>query len=133
MNTTESYVPGVCNINRAEIAYRRKAGYFGLGLFIVVAIVFIALGINRWAYLILFVPAFIAAIGFLQAKNRFCVAYGAGGQQNATEGSAAATKVTDMLAAKKDKQRARQMNLQAALLAIVATALSVGLLPLINQ
>lgn len=116
------YIPGVCNINRAEIAYRRKAGYFGLGLYVIIAIALFALGVSRWARLILFVPAFIAAIGFLQAKNKFCVAYGAAGQQNAVDGSPKAQSVTEQAAIAKDKARARTMNTQAALIALAAAA-----------
>ena len=132
--TTESaYIPGVCNINHKEVAYRRKAGYFGLGFFVVIAAAFLALAVNRWFYVLLFVPAFVAAIGFLQAKNKFCVAYGAGGQQNADDGSEKARNITDTDAVSKDKKRSRQMNLQAAGIAVIATAAAVVLLPLIRS
>ncbi len=126
-DTQDAYVPGVCNINRAEIAYRRKAGYVGLGISLVLAIVLFGLGLSRWYRLVLFVPLFIAAIGFLQAKNKFCVAYGANGQQNAAEGSAKASKVSDQAAQAKDKHRARTINVQAALLALLGAALAVVL------
>lgn len=124
ISSSPAYIPGVCNINHAEIAYRRKASYVGLALFVIVAIVLFALDINRWARLILFVPAFIAAIGFLQAKNKFCVSYAASGQQNATDGSKSASTVSDAAAHGKDKARAQAMNTQAALAAVVATAIA---------
>lgn len=124
-DTKDSYVPGVCNINRAEIAYRRKAGYVGLGISLILAIALFGLGVSRWYRLVLFVPLFIAAIGFLQAKNKFCVAYGANGKQNATEGSAKAREVSNQDAKATDKNRARTMNIQAALLALVGTAAAV--------
>lgn len=125
---TDAYIPGVCNINHAEIAYRKKAGYLGIAIFVVILAVMLTLGINRYARLALFVPAFLAAIGFLQARNRFCVGYGAAGQQNASEGSAKASVVADKAAVSKDKQRAQQMNLQAAGIA-AATAIVCVLIP----
>ncbi len=79
---------------------------------------------NRWVRLLLFVPAFIMAIGYLQAKNRFCVGYGAAGMQNAEAGSETATHIEDQVAVAQDKKRARQMNLHAAGLAVVAVALA---------
>lgn len=127
VDTKEAYVPGVCNINRSEIAYRRKAGYVGLGVSLILAVALFGLGVSRWYRLVLFLPLFIAAIGFLQAKNKFCVAYGANGQQNAAEGSAKASEISDQAAKAKDKHRARTMNLQAALLALLGAALAVVL------
>jgi hypothetical protein len=123
--SADAYVPGICNINHAEIAYRRKAGYAGLVAFVVIAAVLFGLSANRYTRLVLFLPAFIAAIGFLQAKNKFCVAYGAAGQQNATDGVAKAIAVADKAARAKDKQRARHMNLQAAGISVLITALFV--------
>ncbi len=122
--STSAYVPGVCNINYAEIKRRRNAGYFGLILFVVVAAILFVVDANRWFKLILFLPAFIAAIGFLQAKNKFCVGYAASGLQNATEGNTEAQAV-EAAARAIDKARARRINLQAAAIALVVTAVSV--------
>jgi hypothetical protein len=124
----KAYVPGVCNINYEEIAYRRKAGYMGLVIFGITLAVLVGLGLSWWLRLVLFIPAFLSAIGFLQAKKKFCVSYGATGMQNATDGSTTAKKVTDTTAVKKDKRRARQLNMQAAVIAAVVTAV-VMLLP----
>ncbi len=122
MNTDQTkYVPGVCNINHAEIAYRRKAGYFGLATFAVLLLLLLSYGSNALLRIILFIPAFIAAISYLQVKNKFCVKYGASGQQNAEEGSQAATSVTDKKAIVLDKIKANGMNLQAAVIALGVT------------
>lgn len=117
-DTTPSYVPGVCNINRTEIAYRKKAGYAGLAVLVVTFAALLALDVSSWFRLVLFVPAFVAAIGFLQARNKFCVAYGAAGKQNAVEGTKEAVSVTDKLSLVRDKIKVRSMNLQAAVIAL---------------
>jgi hypothetical protein len=122
---TTNYVPGVCNINTKEIAYRRKAGYFGLGLSLVVAAALFALDVNQYFRIVLVVPVFIAAIGFLQAKNKFCVGYGAAGTQNADDEGESASTVTDSSAVSADKKRARKMNLQALAIAVVVTIIFV--------
>ncbi len=122
------YIPGVCNINTAEIASRRKAGYVGLALTLFFAAALFGLDLPKATRLILFIPVFITAIGFLQAHNKFCVGYGAAGMQNAADGSDAAMSVEDSSAVLADKSRARTMNLQAAGIAITVTVI-VALLP----
>ncbi|KND46996.1 MAG: hypothetical protein AB199_01010 [Parcubacteria bacterium C7867-004] len=77
MNTT--YVPGVCNIGPEEIKGRRASGWFGLVLTIAVGAVLIMLPVSPWTRLVLFFPAAIGALGFLQAGFHFCVAYGTQG------------------------------------------------------
>ncbi len=128
MSTESSYVPGMCNINTAEVAYRRKAMWFGVGASAILLIGLLALGAH-WAIrvIVLFIPVFIAVVGYLQVKNRFCVSYGASGQQNANEDSDAAEKVNKENA-KKDKQKARTMNLQALGITL-AILLLVSLIP----
>lgn len=117
-----NYVPGICNINTKEVAQRRKAGYFGLVLTVLLTAVIFALNLNRYVRLLLFVPLFVAAIGFLQAKNKFCVGYGAAGLQNAEEHSENATHVADAAAVAKDKKRTHTMYAQAILLSLLTTA-----------
>jgi hypothetical protein len=68
-----------CNIGPEETARRRRVGYFGLFLSIlwIVAVELFSLGpVFR---LMLIFPAGIAFSGFLQARARFCMAYGARG------------------------------------------------------
>jgi hypothetical protein len=124
----DAYIPGVCNINYEEIAYRKKSAKLGAALFVILLAAMLALGLGRWVRLALFVPAFLAAISYLQAKHKFCVAYGAAGVQNATEGSKSASAITDKAALAKDKARTRQLNAQAVGFAALATGLAL-LLP----
>ncbi len=124
MNETKDYIPGICNINQDEIAYRRKAGYISLLILMVVAVLLFAFDAPNWLRVVLFVPFFLTIISFLQAKKKFCVSYGASGKQNASEGSKTASQVSEREAAT-DKKRARQLNLQAAGVAAVLTLLAV--------
>ena len=130
--TADAYVPGVCNINTAEIAQRRKVGYVGATIFVVLLAVLVALPINRWVRMLLFLPSTVAASGFLQARNHFCVGYAAAGKQNAAEGSDSALEVIEQAAKAKDKQRARQMNLQAVGIGLVIALLTIAI-PVFNK
>lgn len=131
MNTTttpatDAYIPGVCNINRTEIAYRQRVGYIISAIFIAMLVAMIALGVSRWARVVLFLPGLLLADCFLQAKNKFCVGYGAAGQHNANEGGKATT-IADTAAVAKDKKRARQINMQAAGIGLVLTLLALAI------
>jgi accessory gene regulator protein AgrB len=121
MTEAQSYIPGVCNINRQEIASRRKLGHIGLAVFIVLLIIFFAMSLSIYFRVVLFLPAYLSATGYLQARNKFCVGYAAAGQENASEGS---TKANDILSAdfkNKDQKKARIMNMQAFLIALLLT------------
>jgi hypothetical protein len=82
MATSHEYVPGVCNIGRAEIRQRKLIGWWALavsvGLWIALAVCEVA---PAWR-LALFVPASLAATGFLQATWRFCATFGVLGVSN---------------------------------------------------
>ena len=122
--TSSAYVPGVCNINRKEIANRRMIGYVGLAASLILLVALIALSLSRYYRLIIFVPAVISASGFLQAKNRFCVGYAGAGQHNAEEGSDAAVKITDESALAKDKKKSSRINRQSFAIAVAVTVVA---------
>ncbi len=117
--TTSNYVPGVCNINTEEIKQRRAAGRVGLGIFVVILIGLILVDANRYSRLVLIFPALLMTIGYLQAKNKFCVGYAGSGLQHADNDAAAVSVAAD--ASAKDKRRAKQINRQAVAYAALAT------------
>lgn len=77
-----SYRPGVCNIGAEEVARRRRgawvaglaAAVFYLGL--------LAIGAPDVVRFVVAVPAAGAAVSWLQARERFCVAFGSTGTYN---------------------------------------------------
>lgn len=122
--TSTDYVPGVCNINKAEVAYRKKAMWFGYGVALAMFIALLLFGVEPWLRaLLLFLPLYVGVIGSLQVRNKFCVSYGASGKQHADDATTNAVMVTDAAARKMDASRARRMNLQA--LAITVAVLLV--------
>lgn len=128
-NTTNSsaYVPGVCNINAEEVTRRRNTGYIGLFFAIVYVGACLTLTDMRGWRLLVVVPAFMAAIGFLQAKHNFCVGYGSAGKQNTEPGSTQAHTVTNEASLIKDRAQARRLNKQALLIAAITGLISLAL------
>jgi hypothetical protein len=125
MTDTPIYVPGVCNINTEEIARRRKIGHVGAAALMILFIVLFATSLSRYVRIILLIPAFLSATGYLQARNKFCVGYASAGQQNATEGSKVASSIKDKSAIATDKKKARVMNIQALLIAVVIVIVAI--------
>lgn len=76
------YIPGVCNIGQAEIKLRKIFGTIGLLLCLVLGGGMLAWDVSRGWRLLLFFPAMLAAIGYLQAAWHFCAKFGLGGVFN---------------------------------------------------
>ena len=122
------YRAGACNIGPAEIARRRRAGIVGIGVTLVLAAALIAVGAPPLVRLAIAVPLAVGILGFLQARARFCVAYGLGGLRNfGALGSE--SKVTDTADRKADQRRALLMALGAGGVALVIAAVF-AILPL---
>ncbi len=124
MKNDSEYIPGICNINYDEIRSRRNAGHFGLGLTIVVVAILIYLKAMPLLAILVFVPGFVMAIGYLQARNKFCVGFGAAGIHSAADRGADTAAVEDQEALAADKLKARRMNLQAAGVGLAASAVT---------
>jgi len=72
------YIPGVCNIGPKEIRRRKIAGWSGLILTTITIILLFWLDAGIWWRLMVFIPAVMSAIGFIQVYSEFCVYFGFG-------------------------------------------------------
>lgn len=79
---SDQYVAGVCNIGKAEVRQRMIVSIAGLVL---------ALGTATWLVIVdaptaarwgVFLPLMVWSIGLVQARNRFCIAFGLAGTFN---------------------------------------------------
>jgi hypothetical protein len=125
--TQTNYIPGMCNINPAEIRRRRMSGHLGLVISLVLLVALLVLHARWYLRIALIIPLFIAAIGYLQARNKFCVGYAGAGQQHADNGEI--EKIKDKKSLDLDSLKARTMNLQALIIAAVITAI-ITLIPI---
>ncbi len=104
------YQPGVCNIGPAEIARRRRAGHVGLIATVALFAILVAVDAPPIARLVLFLPAAIAASGYLQAWLKFCAGFGSRGIFNF--GDVGSTdEVADAAARALDKAKANRIGL----------------------
>jgi hypothetical protein len=78
----QKYIPGVCNIGRAEIRQRKLIGWIALVVCIALWAAFVTLKVAAPWRLLLFLPAMVAAVGFLQAAWHFCAKFGLNGVFN---------------------------------------------------
>ena len=79
-----TYAPGACNIGPDEIARRRQAAVVGFVVSLSLATVLLLVGTPAGdpVRLLVAIPLTGAAIGWVQARRRFCMAYGLAGTFN---------------------------------------------------
>ena len=121
---TYSYVPGTCNLGKAEIRRRQFVALIGLAITIVTLVGLV--GSNspasaRWG---LFVPLLVFSIGFVQSRKKFCLAYGFMGTFNLGK-LGDLSKVQSAEDRKADRKTALSILLQATGLALVLTVVLV--------
>jgi len=122
------YIAGSCNIGKGEIRRRRFVALIGLILTITTVIGLINVSAERSARLGVFVPAMIFAVGFIQSRRKFCLAFGLMGTFNF--GSLGKlSRVASPEDRKADRKTAISILVQALSLALVIT-LIIYLLPL---
>lgn len=117
---TYSYIPGTCNLGKAEIRRRQFVALLGLILTISSFTGLTAAGATQSARFTLFVPLLVFSIGFVQSRKRFCLAYGLMGTFNLGK-LGDLTRVQSPEDRKADRKTAIGILLQSAALAAVLT------------
>jgi hypothetical protein len=125
---TYTYVPGTCNLGKSEIRRRQTVAVIGAVLSVSTLIGLIGADAPREARWSLFAPLMVFAVGFIQSRKRFCLAYGLMGTFNLGKlGDISRVQSSEDRSA--DRKTALKILLQSAALALALTAGSV-LLPL---
>jgi hypothetical protein len=114
------YIPGVCNIGPAERRLRRRVGWAGLGLSVVFGAVCILARIPSPWRLFIFLPASLAAVGFLQSAFHFCAGYGKQGVFNFGAEVGKTDTVQQAEFRQKDRQKAQLILILSAMIGLVA-------------
>ena len=123
MTTNDKYVPGECNIGPAEINRRRRSGWVGLGLTILLWLAFWIFRVPAPWRLTLFFPAALGAEGFLQAAFHFCAGFGMQGVFNFGSELGKTESVEQADFRRKDQRKALLISLYSALIGIVIAVL----------
>lgn len=116
------YVAGACNIGKAEIRQRRFISLVGLAFAVGSAASLLMADAPRGARFGVFVPLMVWAIGYVQARRGFCLAFGLMGTFN-FEGIGRVKRVQDPLARKADRAMALRIFAEAAIYASAVTVL----------
>ena len=121
-----SYVPGTCNLGKAEV--RRRQFVALLGVFLTLSTAAGLIGSNapaasRWG---LFAPLMVFSVGFIQSRKKFCLAYGLMGTFNLGK-LGDLSRVQSPEDRKADRKTALTILAQSSLLAAALTAIFVVL------
>lgn len=117
---TYSYIPGSCNLGKAEIRRRQVVALIGAVLTLVSFAGLVAADTDNSARWSLFAPLMVFSIGFIQSRKKFCLAYGLMGTFNLGK-LGDLSRVQSSEDRNADRKTAIAIFLQGALLALVLT------------
>ncbi len=112
------YIPGVCNIGRAEIRKRQQLGWIGIILTLLIGISLMIANTPHWWRILIAFPAAAGAAGFLQARFHFCAYFGLTALFNVDE-----ARLTDTPSQSEFRQKDRKKAWLIIFLTILTTIL----------
>ena len=115
------YIAGSCNIGNGEVRRRKFVALIGAAITLTTATTLFITDQSRVARLSIFIPAIIFAIGFVQSRKKFCLAYGLAGTFN-FGGLGDVKRVQSEQDRKADRKTALSILTQSAMLAVAITA-----------
>jgi hypothetical protein len=121
-----TYIAGTCNIGEKEIRRRQSVALIGAILSLISLIGFISTDSTRSVRVGIFLPLMIAAVGFVQSRSKFCLAYGFAGTFNFGK-LGDLSRVSDPVSKAADRATALRILTKSFLLAAIATAVVVVL------
>ena len=117
---SQEYVAGSCNIGKGEVRRRQVVALAGAVISVISLIGLIGTDATQSARLTLFFPLMVFAIGFIQSRKKFCLAYGFMGTFNFGK-LGQISRVSDPIAKKADRKTAITILAQSILLALGLT------------
>lgn len=123
---TYSYIPGTCNLGKAEIRRRQIVAVIGLVLTLGSFLGLVAADTANSARWSLFAPLMVFSIGFIQSRKKFCLAYGLMGTFNLGK-LGDISRVQSPEDRRADRKTATIILLQGVLLALVLTVILVSI------
>ena len=117
---SQEYVAGSCNISNGEVRRRQVVALAGAVISATSLVGLLNTDASRSARISLFFPLMVFAIGFIQSRKKFCLAYGFMGTFNFGK-LGQISKVSDPIAKKADRKTALTILAQSILLALGLT------------
>lgn len=125
---SQEYIAGSCNIGKGEIRRRQVVALAGAVISATSLVGLTSTDAARIARFSLFIPLMVFAIGFIQSRRKFCLAYGFMGTFN-FGGLGQISRVSDPISKKADRKTALTIFAQSTALALGLT-LATFVLPL---
>jgi len=117
------YIPGACNIGIEEIEKRKQMGWAGLICTVILYGLFVYFKVPQVWRIAVFIPAFTAAIGFIQAYMHFCAYFGLASLYNFGEvGKTDTVEQTEFRA--KDRRKALQIIIYSIIAGVTLSVLA---------
>jgi hypothetical protein len=117
---SQEYVAGSCNIGNGEVRRRQVVALAGAVISATSLVGLLNTDAARSARISLFFPLMVFAIGFIQSRKKFCLAYGFMGTFNFGK-LGQISRVSDPIAKKADRKTALTILAQSILLALGLT------------
>ena len=121
-----TYIAGTCNIGQKEIRRRQFVAGVGLILSALWLITIILTSAPKSARFGIFIPLMVAAVGYVQSRSKFCLAYGFAGTFNFGK-MGDLSRVSDASDKAADRATALKILGKSFILAFIATAVVIAL------
>ena len=121
-----TYIAGTCNIGEKEIRRRTFVAIIGLIFSLISLLTMIKVGAPQTSRFGIFIPLFITAVGYVQSRSKFCLAYGFAGTFNFGK-LGDLSRVSDPASKAADRSTALRILTKSFMLASIATAVVVVL------
>ncbi len=76
------YIPGTCNLGKSEVRRRQIVALIGAAFSISSGFNLASANVSTIGKFSIFLPLMVFAIGFVQSRKKFCLAYGLAGTFN---------------------------------------------------
>ena len=117
---SQEYVAGSCNIGKGEVRRRQVVALAGAVISTTSLVGLLNTDAARSARISLFIPLMLFAIGFIQSRKKFCLAYGFMGTFNFGK-LGQISRVSDPISKKADRKTALTILAQSTALALGLT------------
>ncbi len=117
---SQEYVAGSCNIGKGEVRRRQVVALAGAVISTTSLVGLLNTDAARSARFSLFIPLMLFAIGFIQSRKKFCLAYGFMGTFNFGK-LGQISRVSDPISKKADRKTALTILAQSTALALGLT------------
>ena len=117
---SQEYIAGSCNIGNGEVRRRQVVALAGAVISATSLVGLLNTDASRSARISLFFPLMVFALGFIQSRKKFCLAYGFMGTFNFGK-LGQISRVSDPIAKKADRKTALTILAQSVLLALGLT------------